>query len=163
MRTRTALAAAALATVLITTGCATPTEPAAPPVTSDSAEPAPTEPTTTPEPTDPVRVELTVTRGVDPGSEASAEAATWTLTCDPAAGTHPTAQAACDLVATVGLDLFVPVPRDAVCTEIYGGPEVAHVVGTMGGEPVDARFTRTNGCEIDRWTAAEALIGAPGR
>lgn len=163
MRTRPALAAAALVTVLMATGCATPTEPAAPPATSETSEPAPTDPTTTPEPTEPVVVELTVTRGVDPGSGASAEAATWTLTCDPAGGTHPTAQEACDLIAAAGRDLFAPVPGDVMCTEIYGGPEVAHVVGTVGGEPVDARFTRTNGCEIDRWDSAEALIGAPGQ
>ncbi len=156
MRIRTVLATA-LVTVLLAAGCATPTDPAAPPAPDPgSTEPGPDDQGTT----DPV--ELTVTRGVDPGSGSSAEGATWTLTCDPAGGTHPTAQEACDLIAAAGRDLFAPVPGDAMCTEIYGGPEVAHVVGTVGGEPVDARFTRTNGCEIDRWDSAEALIGTPG-
>jgi hypothetical protein len=37
------------------------------------------------------------------------------------------------------------------CTEIYGGPQVAEVRGTFKGRRIQARFTRANGCEIDRW------------
>ena len=150
MRIRSVLAAAVLA---LLAGCGTTTSPSAPD-TPDTAAPG-----TTP----PVGVELTVTRGVDAASGTAGEATTWTLTCDPVGGDHPTADAACDLLATAGLTLFDPIPRDSVCTEIYGGPEVALVVGTVAGEAVDARFTRTNGCEIARWDSAEALIGAPGR
>src|SRR5215207_3783480 len=39
------------------------------------------------------------------------------------------------------------------CTEIYGGPETAHVTGTLGGEPVDVEITRSNGCGIADYEA----------
>ena len=76
---------------------------------------------------------------------------TYTLTCDPAGGDHPQAQEACDAVAKAGADVFDPVPGDQACTEIYGGPQVATVKGTFDGRAIDASFSRTNGCEIDRW------------
>jgi hypothetical protein len=53
-----------------------------------------------------------------------------------------------------------PVPADKLCTELYGGPETAHVTGTIDGKPVDARFKRTNGCEIARWNRVRALLGS---
>ena len=45
------------------------------------------------------------------------------------------------------------------CTEIYGGPETAHVTGTLRGEPVDVSITRNNGCGIADY---EALFDALG-
>lgn len=42
-------------------------------------------------------------------------------------------------------------PADRICTEIYGGPQEATITGTLAGQPVDARVTRNNGCEIDTW------------
>jgi hypothetical protein len=44
------------------------------------------------------------------------------------------------------------------CTQIYGGPETAHVTGTIDGRKVDRRFTRTNGCEIADFTRAAGLL-----
>jgi hypothetical protein len=41
---------------------------------------------------------------------------------------------------------------DAVCTELYGGPQVALVVGSVQGRRVWARLQRRNGCEIARWS-----------
>jgi hypothetical protein len=84
---------------------------------------------------------------------------TWTLTCDPAGGTHPKAAAACQALAKAE-DPFKPVPKDAICTEIYGGPQVATVTGTWRGTPVNARFTRQNGCEINRWQQVAPLLDA---
>jgi hypothetical protein len=46
------------------------------------------------------------------------------------------------------------------CTLQYGGPERAHVTGTLEGEPVDVIVTRENGCEIADY---EALFSALGR
>jgi hypothetical protein len=83
---------------------------------------------------------------------------TWTLTCDPPGGTHPQAAAACQALAKAG-DPFKPVPKDAICTEIYGGPQVATVTGTWRGAPVNAKFTRLNGCEISRWDKVAPLLG----
>jgi len=74
----------------------------------------------------------------------------WRLHCDLAGGTHPAPEKACERL--FGLDApFAPIPHDAVCTEIYGGPAVAKIEGLYRGETVDAEFTRTNGCEIARW------------
>jgi hypothetical protein len=47
------------------------------------------------------------------------------------------------------------------CTEIYGGPDVATITGSVDGEPVDATVTRSNGCEIARWDALEPVLGEP--
>ncbi|MEV6331490.1 SSI family serine proteinase inhibitor [Streptomyces sp. NPDC051909] len=69
-------------------------------------------------------------------------------------GTHPAAANACkrlDQLAQAGDDPFVPVPADGICTQQYGGPATAHITGTWHGRSVDARFSRANGCEIDRW------------
>jgi hypothetical protein len=46
------------------------------------------------------------------------------------------------------------------CTQQYGGPERAHVTGTLEGKPVDATVTRSDGCGIADY---EALFSALGR
>lgn len=80
---------------------------------------------------------LTVTVTWGPGVSS-----TWTLTCDPAGGTHP--------------------GRARACTMIYSGPETARVVGRWHGRSVDRSFSRTNGCETARWHQYRALLTAPG-
>ena len=88
----------------------------------------------------------------------------WTLRCSGSAplpgGTHPTAAAACALL-DAGRGVLAPPSRDRVCTQQYGGPDVATVTGTLDGGPVDRRFSRTDGCEIGDWDAAQPLIGPP--
>ena len=48
--------------------------------------------------------------------------------------------------------------RRRTCTQIYGGPQTAVVTGTIGGEKVDRRFTRTNGCELADFARAARLL-----
>jgi len=56
-------------------------------------------------------------------------------------------------------DLLTTTPaKRRTCTQIYGGPETAHVTGTIDGEKVDRRFRRTNGCEIADFTRAAGLL-----
>jgi hypothetical protein len=74
----------------------------------------------------------------------------WRLHCDLAGGTHPAPEKACEQLFDLA-GPFAPIPREAVCTEIYGGPAVAKIEGLYRGETVDAEFTRTDGCEIARW------------
>jgi hypothetical protein len=50
-----------------------------------------------------------------------------------------------------GTALFAPVPKNVACTEIYGGPQTARVIGAVKGNRVWASLSRTNGCEISRW------------
>ena len=52
-------------------------------------------------------------------------------------------------------------PR-AACTDLFGGPETARIVGRAPGRPVDARFARNNGCEIARWEKVAPLLKAAG-
>ncbi|MFD5819568.1 SSI family serine proteinase inhibitor [Streptomyces sp. NPDC127038] len=86
---------------------------------------------------------------------------TFELDCHPAGGTHPHAAEACDRLdrmTTWGKDTFAPVPPDALCTMEYGGPATAHITGTWAGRPVDARYDRSNGCEISRWNALMPVL-----
>ena len=53
-----------------------------------------------------------------------------------------------------------PPPLDQLCTELYGGPAEARIMGTVAGETVDAHLSRVNGCEIQRWQALAALLPA---
>ncbi len=87
----------------------------------------------------------------------------WTLRCGPTGGTHPARVAACrKLDALSAFAPFRPVPNDAVCTQIYGGPAVARVIGRFRGTPVWATFRRRDGCEIDRWKRLRPLLPAAG-
>ena len=82
----------------------------------------------------------------------------YTLVCGAAPeGDHPDPAAACAHLAGVD-DPFAPLPTDSVCTEQYGGPETARFTGTWQGEPVDAEFSRTDGCHISQWEALGPVL-----
>ena len=85
---------------------------------------------------------------------------TWRLTCAPDGGDHPDPAGACAVLARDGATALLPTPADQACTMIYGGPQRATVTGTWRGEPVDATFDRTNGCEIARWQTLVPLLPA---
>jgi len=86
---------------------------------------------------------------------------TWTLTCVGfVEGSHPQAQAACDHLA--GLESpFAPLPEDVVCSQQYGGPETARVLGRWGGEPVELDLSRVDGCRIAQWDSLVPVVPAP--
>lgn len=74
--------------------------------------------------------------------------------------TLPDPDAALEAVERFGQDIFFPEPGPPkLCTQQYGGPQVALVTGTFHGQPVDATFQRTDGCEIARWKALAPLLG----
>ena len=87
---------------------------------------------------------------------------TWTLRCDPARGTLPRPARACARLAIGGTRPFAPLPGNVVCTEIYGGPQKARVVGVVDGKHVWSTFTRTNGCETGRWQRISPWLVPPG-
>ncbi len=95
--------------------------------------------------------------GAKPGAST-----TWTLRCGPPRGTLPQPARACRRLASAGAKPFAPTPENAVCTEIYGGPQKARVVGTVGTTRVRATFARTNGCEIARWNRISPWLVPPG-
>ena len=82
-----------------------------------------------------------------------------TLRCEPARGTAPRPGVACRRLLAGGRALFAPTPRGMACTQIYGGPQVAVVTGSVGGRRVWATFRRRDGCEIARWNRVAFLLG----
>lgn len=86
---------------------------------------------------------------------------TWRLTCGPVGGNHPDPVGACQALEVNGATALPAVPKDRACTMIYGGPERATVTGTWNGEKVFSTFSRTNGCEIGRWTQMVPLLPEP--
>jgi hypothetical protein len=101
--------------------------------------------------------ELTIV--VDDGTGTTT---TWTLTCSPSGGSHPTPDDACRALAEHGDQALPPVPKDMRCTMIFGGPQRAHITGTWRGKPVDSNLSRQNGCEIGRWNSLAGLLPAGG-
>ncbi len=74
--------------------------------------------------------------------------------------TLPDPDAALEAVERFGEDIFFPQPGPPkLCTQQYGGPQVALVTGTFHGREVTATFKRTDGCEIARWKALAPLLG----
>lgn len=84
---------------------------------------------------------------------------TYTVTCGEGGGTvEPEVPGvdpgrACERLADPAVvELLVEgPPADRLCTEVWGGPQVATITGRLGGEPVEAEVSRVNGCEIDTW------------
>ena len=93
---------------------------------------------------------------VDADGEGGEAARTATVTCATPEDSAP----ACRELAALDPKVFEPVPGDTACTLQFGGPETATVKGTLRGEPVDASFSRGNGCEIARWDDASAFLDA---
>lgn len=78
---------------------------------------------------------------------------TLVVRCDPADDSADCA-ALRDLPEEV---LDRPVQTD-VCTQVYGGPEIAEVDGVIEGVPVQMSLSREDGCEIARWDAVMPLL-----
>jgi hypothetical protein len=77
--------------------------------------------------------------------------ATYELGCDPADGSIPDPQAACDDLDEVDASTFAPVPRDTTCSQEFDGPQLAKVTGTLRGEKITEQFSRSDGCQSARW------------
>jgi hypothetical protein len=90
---------------------------------------------------------------VDGDGRGPTKGLTLELTC--AKGDENAACAAASKLAAADL---APTPANTACTQIYGGPETASIKGTLNGEPVDATFKRSDGCEIKRWDTVSPLL-----
>jgi hypothetical protein len=100
-------------------------------------------------------VATALTIAVSPGNGGATRHRT--LHCGPAGGTLPRAADACTRLAKLRAP-FAPVPTGMMCTQIYGGPQVARVKGTFRGHEVRATFNRRGGCEITRWNRVSFLF-----
>jgi hypothetical protein len=94
---------------------------------------------------------LTVT--LDHDGPKGAPAKELKLNCD-----QPADSAACKTVATITKQDLAPTPKGMACTQIFGGPETATITGTLRGSAVDAKFSRSDGCEIQRWKRVQPLL-----
>lgn len=85
---------------------------------------------------------------------------TYELVCGPdgtAEGTHPEAAAACERLKRIGGPTG-PVTEGQMCPTVYGGAQTASVTGTWGPAAVRERYSRTNGCEIERWRSMVPVL-----
>lgn len=103
--------------------------------------------------------DLTVTLTEAPGGPAHV----FTLVCRSGRLTESTLPDPAGAVAAVerfGERIFFPTPGPPkLCTQQYGGPQVAVVTGHYGGRTVQSLFSLTDGCEIARWRALSPLLG----
>ena len=135
----------ALLTVATFGGCGDDDEPAAPQTASTPAGGG---------------IELSIRHGDGAGNTQ-----TGTLTCRgdvQRAGGFLTRRATvdelCAKARAIKPLLTTPSDEQRACTQIYGGPETARITGTIDGEQVDRRFSRTNGCEIADFNRAGELL-----
>ncbi|WP_240721404.1 SSI family serine proteinase inhibitor [Pseudarthrobacter sp. NamE5] len=174
------LAAAVLPACSPEQGGGTPTATTAAPTTSDTGSPAPspgspspdaetTVPAPAPEPSaapsGPGQGNAELAISIIPAE--GEEEISYTLVCTdgvPAAeSVHPDADAACAaLKENAGLVSPATPGTDQACTQQYGGPQKATVNGVVDGIPVEASFSRTDGCEISSWDAAKDVLGEAG-
>jgi hypothetical protein len=68
------------------------------------------------------------------------------------------AGAACRRARTIATFLASRPNPKRTCTQIYGGPQRAHITGTIGTRHIDRRLKRTNGCGIGDWQRAVPLV-----
>lgn len=97
--------------------------------------------------------ELEVT--LDPDGEAGQEPLEASVACEEG---KDSADPVCAAVERLPADAGAETPPGTACTQIYGGPDVLRVAGTLRGEPIDAELTRANGCEIARFDAFAPLL-----
>ena len=95
--------------------------------------------------------DLTIT--VDADGEGGNPPKTMQLTCK-----EPTDSQACGAAAGISAADLAPTEPGTACTQVYGGPETATIKGTIRGDEVDASFSRSDGCEIERWAKVEPLL-----
>ncbi|MFJ3957019.1 serine protease inhibitor [Arthrobacter sp. NPDC090010] len=112
-------------------------------------------------------IDLVVTIIVSPGADEQS----FRLAAGPDGvlpeSTVPDAQAAYDAVVRYGERLLLPaLPPKGAGQEIsaprpvFGGPERAHVTGTLNGRAVSQEFSRTDSRETARWDALGPLFGS---
>jgi hypothetical protein len=129
--------------------------------TSSAAVPTASDPATDPGSGDISRADNDLVVEYDPGEGRPVER--YRLTCVGfVEGDLPDAEAACRHLMDLE-EPFTPVPDDAVCTQLFGGPQTASVTGLWHGEPVDLQLSRTDGCRIAQWDRLGPLLPGPAR
>jgi hypothetical protein len=99
------------------------------------------------------KVSLSITVSAAPGSQAQH----WTLTCDPAGGTHPDPAAACAELLRTGDPAVAPQPKSLSCPMILASAKTASITGTYYGHPVNTTI-REGGCGPTLWTRLGQVV-----
>jgi hypothetical protein len=95
---------------------------------------------------------LTVTVLNGPGKKVSH----WTLTCDPAGGTHPHAAQACAALTALK-DPFAPIRQGQECPMILASSRRVTFVGSWFGARVD-RTIVDGGCDLANWSKLGPVV-----
>ena len=66
----------------------------------------------------------------------------------------------CDAIAGLPANATSQTPPNSPCTQIYGGPDTLVVQGRLNGDPVNARLSRSDGCEIERFDRFVPMLKA---
>lgn len=74
----------------------------------------------------------------------------FTLTCDPVGGSHPTAEKACSKLADIEVE-DLQIPAGTACAQVYGGPQSATVRGLLHGREVNEQLSRSDSCRTGIW------------
>jgi len=83
----------------------------------------------------------------------------WTLKCQPNSGTHPKVSTACKFLNTAtGKKAILDLPKNEMCTEIYGGGITGRIFGDFQGKKVNLRLDRKNGCKIAQWDSLMKVL-----
>jgi hypothetical protein len=80
----------------------------------------------------------------------------WTLTCDPAGGTHPHAAQACAALAALK-NPFAPIRTGQECPMILASSRRVTFVGTWFGAKVD-RTIIDGGCDLGNWSKLGQVV-----
>jgi len=80
----------------------------------------------------------------------------WTLTCDPAGGTHPHAAQACAALAALK-NPFAPIRAGQECPMILVSSRRVTFVGTWFGAKVD-RTIIDGGCDLGKWSRLGQVV-----
>jgi hypothetical protein len=140
---RAGLAGAAVAAIAVLAACGSV---AAPGSSGSSGSGAGTAPAAAP------KASLTITVENGPGKPISH----WTLTCDPAGGTHPDAAAACGQLLALK-DPFAPVKTGTECPMILASSKSATFTGTWYGQKVNTTI-KDGGCDLGKWSELNQVM-----
>jgi hypothetical protein len=80
----------------------------------------------------------------------------WTLTCDPAGGTHPHAAQACAALLALK-NPFAPIRTGQECPMILASSRRVTFVGTWFGAKVD-RTIIDGGCDLGNWSKLGQVV-----
>jgi hypothetical protein len=69
---------------------------------------------------------------------------------------------ACRILRRLPREVFSPREQPEVCTQQWGGPQTARVVGRLRGRQIDLRFDLADGCAISQWELAAPLLELTG-